>query len=89
MTTIPKISQAAHAAAERYFAMRRNAPDHADRSLAEIIEGAREPKPCKWRFDGDSCDYETECKHLLSFDGWEVDVKAYPFCPACGGKIQL
>lgn len=38
--TIPKISQAASAAAERYFAMRRNAPDHADRSLAEIIEGA-------------------------------------------------
>jgi len=38
--TIPKISQAANAAAERYFDMRKRVPHLADRSLAEVIQGA-------------------------------------------------
>lgn len=73
--TVPKpISQAANDAAERYFAMRKNSPDHADRSLAEMIQGA--------------CDAETEpLKQWIRDEAEHTDVCTFgilgEICEGC------
>lgn len=88
MTATKPISQAANAAAERYFAMRKNSPDHADRSLAEIIS-ALTPPHCRWTEEEWDGGINTACSQNYCFEEEFKISASYRFCPSCGGEIQL
>lgn len=81
------ITQLSREAAERYFSMRVNAPDHADRSLPEIISSILTPT-CKWAL-GEWDYFETSCGQSFHGDnvpGLGVERR---FCQICGGEIEL
>ncbi len=46
------------------------------------------PTTCSWRHYDEFEDFDSECGESFAFED-EPDFKRYPFCPACGGRIQL